>query len=335
MPLPALAAAAMQIGGQAASSLTNQIFARDAEKRQQNYNTRVYEQQRNHALQDWEMQNKYNSPQEVMRRYKEAGLNPNLIYGNGTNAPAAQVRSSQQGSFTPQVQRVESNMIGDSINQYYNVQRQKAELDLTNEQVLQTKANTNLLTWKAITEGQMPDYLRSKRNLTDKQAITEGEKPDLARNQSYLAKESADLKALMRNQSSTLFPLEQSIKQQVLQNLKATLGNINASTTNLNARTSLTGAQEKTENQTRDPKIQKLYADIYNTKMNALLKEYQSATESQKREKIAQEVLNLREKYELIQKDNSYYEIKGTSRFLLDLFKGTRPQQKTFNTYNY
>lgn len=321
MPLTALAAAGLELGGQAASGLVNQIFARDAEKRQQNYNTRVYEQQRNHALQDWEMQNKYNSPQEVMRRYKEAGLNPNLIYGNGTNAPAAQVRSSQQGSFTPQVQRVEPNMIGDSINQYYNVQRQKAELDLTNEQVLQTKANTNLLTWKAITEGQMPDYLRSKRNLTDKQAITEGEKPDLFRNQSYLAAESANLKALMRNQSSTLFPLEQSIKQQVLQNLKATLGQINATTTNLNARTSLTGAQEQTENATRGDKVRKLTAEVFNTRMNTLLKEYQTETEYAKKQKIEQEIINLQSKGDILSKDASYYEAGSIMKYIKDFLK--------------
>jgi hypothetical protein len=32
----------------------------------------------------WNMQNEYNSPTEQMRRYKDAGLNPWLIYGQGT-----------------------------------------------------------------------------------------------------------------------------------------------------------------------------------------------------------------------------------------------------------
>lgn len=32
----------------------------------------------------WEMQNKYNTPKNQMSRLKDAGLNPNLIYGNGS-----------------------------------------------------------------------------------------------------------------------------------------------------------------------------------------------------------------------------------------------------------
>jgi len=32
----------------------------------------------------WKMQNEYNSPLNQMKRLKEAGLNPNLMYGKGT-----------------------------------------------------------------------------------------------------------------------------------------------------------------------------------------------------------------------------------------------------------
>lgn len=55
----------------------------------------VYTSKQNQALQDkafaqnvqmWNMQNAYNHPAEQMKRYKEAGLNPNLIYGNGTSS---------------------------------------------------------------------------------------------------------------------------------------------------------------------------------------------------------------------------------------------------------
>lgn len=33
---------------------------------------------------DWEMQNEYNSPVNQVKRLREAGLNPNLLYGNGS-----------------------------------------------------------------------------------------------------------------------------------------------------------------------------------------------------------------------------------------------------------
>lgn len=37
---------------------------------------------------NWEMQNAYNTPSAQMARYKEAGLNPNLIYGQSNTAGA-------------------------------------------------------------------------------------------------------------------------------------------------------------------------------------------------------------------------------------------------------
>ena len=50
-----------------------------------------YQNDRN--LQLWNMQNEYNAPKQQMARLKEAGLNPNLVYGNGSavnvaNSPA-------------------------------------------------------------------------------------------------------------------------------------------------------------------------------------------------------------------------------------------------------
>ena len=37
----------------------------------------------------WEMQNAYNTPKEQMKRLKDAGLNPNLIYGSNANTGVA------------------------------------------------------------------------------------------------------------------------------------------------------------------------------------------------------------------------------------------------------
>jgi hypothetical protein len=50
------------------------------------------QQNRKNALSDWQRQNEYNAPAQQMRRFQEAGLNPNLIYKQ-TNE-AAPVRST-------------------------------------------------------------------------------------------------------------------------------------------------------------------------------------------------------------------------------------------------
>lgn len=41
------------------------------------------------SLQLWNMQNAYNTPEAQMNRFKEAGLNPHLIYGQGNSGNAA------------------------------------------------------------------------------------------------------------------------------------------------------------------------------------------------------------------------------------------------------
>lgn len=52
------------------------------------FNKRLAEQQNQYNIDMWNMQNEYNSPQAQMQRFQEAGLNPNLIYGQGSNGNA-------------------------------------------------------------------------------------------------------------------------------------------------------------------------------------------------------------------------------------------------------
>lgn len=53
------------------------------------YNRSLASQQNEYNLEMWKMTNEYNSPQAQMQRFKDAGLNPNLIYGQGNNGNAS------------------------------------------------------------------------------------------------------------------------------------------------------------------------------------------------------------------------------------------------------
>lgn len=67
----------------------------EAVKEQNAGNMRLAEYQYEKNLEQWNRQNEYNSPAAQMERYKAAGLNPNLIYGNGASS-AGNAASSPQ-----------------------------------------------------------------------------------------------------------------------------------------------------------------------------------------------------------------------------------------------
>lgn len=90
---------AISVAGSLIGSAASWASGSKLNKRAENYNKWMYAHQRRDALADWDMQNQYNSPAAQMQRFKDAGLNPNLMYGQGESGGASMVRSSS--SSTP------------------------------------------------------------------------------------------------------------------------------------------------------------------------------------------------------------------------------------------
>lgn len=90
-----------------------------------------YIQQRIHNLEDWNMQNEYNSPQAQMQRLKAAGLNPNLVYDNGASAISSQaVKSADTGSWNPEAPKVDLGGAAQAgLSAYYDAQLKPAQVD--------------------------------------------------------------------------------------------------------------------------------------------------------------------------------------------------------------
>ena len=100
----------------------------------------------------WELQNKYNHPLQKMARLKDAGLNPNLIYGSSPGsavgnagavapgkAPEFNVRNPMNAFMTAKVQQAQSNNLK-SVTDLNNV---KALTEL--ERTGLTRANKELI----------------------------------------------------------------------------------------------------------------------------------------------------------------------------------------------
>lgn len=85
MPAPAIAAALIAGGAQVATGIGNVLSAGAINRRNREFQEKM-----------WNMNNEYNSPVNQMKRFKEAGLNPHLIYGQGNPGNAVMSPAPQQ-----------------------------------------------------------------------------------------------------------------------------------------------------------------------------------------------------------------------------------------------
>lgn len=126
MPIGPLGAAAITAGAQIASQGVNAYSQGKLNRKTRKWNEKMHGLLREESLADWAMTNDYNSPQAQMQRFRDAGLNPNLIYGQTNEAPA--VRSADTPSWNPRAP--EFNMDArPGLASYYDVQLKEANLD--------------------------------------------------------------------------------------------------------------------------------------------------------------------------------------------------------------
>lgn len=113
----AVAGAVGQVGGLVQQGSIN--------KKTREWNEDILAMQRQWALDDWNMQNAYNSPEMQMARLRSAGLNPNLVYGNGATAISSQQpRSTDAKGWSPQAGRW-GDMGGPAMNFLMGLNMQK------------------------------------------------------------------------------------------------------------------------------------------------------------------------------------------------------------------
>lgn len=161
-----IGAVANAIAGNAANK-TNLRIARETNQAQMDLAR--YQADRNLDL--WNLNNAYNTPAEQMKRYQEAGLNPNLIYGNGS-ASSGSSSSPAAGFDAPKLQRaqVDNSYVANSAQMLMNGLSQSA-------QIRKTDAETALLHQNAV-NAQKDEILK---DLTAIRFRLENEKTEVGR----------------------------------------------------------------------------------------------------------------------------------------------------------
>ena len=145
----AIAAGAGSIGSSLIGGIMQNTANRMSASRQHWRNTQQWENQNAWNLQQWNRENEYNSPQMQMARFKEAGLNPHLIYGKGTPGNATALKSPDVKGYT----RAESRNVTQGIDvmgEYNRFKNLEAQTDNVKAQQSVAEQNSILLAEKSV-----------------------------------------------------------------------------------------------------------------------------------------------------------------------------------------
>lgn len=149
-------------------SLTSGILNYFSQKETNKANRELAELAYQQNVEQWERENAYNHPAEQMQRLQEAGLNPNLVYGNGS---AVQTSAHSPQMSYPQMQAPQMNLAGQgfSLSRSPLVESQKsvnsAMVESYKAQAIQAIANANNLdarTKRQIIENLYADQKEAK-----------------------------------------------------------------------------------------------------------------------------------------------------------------------------
>ncbi|WGL31069.1 DNA pilot protein [Dipodfec virus UOA04_Rod_698] len=138
--LPAIGSLLGSVGGTIANQINfNKQLKAQREENQKNrdFNAQQSALQRAYNLNVLNSQNNYNSPAEMMKRLRAAGLNPNLVYGDigssTSTGPLGMTAASSNGSVASALPDYSGIM---------NLGLQQAQIDLLNAQKEKTESET-------------------------------------------------------------------------------------------------------------------------------------------------------------------------------------------------
>lgn len=120
--------------GQSSANRTNIQLQRE----QQAWAEKQAEKANQWNIEQWERENLYNSPMQQMQRIEQAGLNPNLMYGQGNPGSAGSLRSEMPSSVAPARVSNSLQFLGNSlvpaISMYQDLQNRQAQLSVQQKQ---------------------------------------------------------------------------------------------------------------------------------------------------------------------------------------------------------
>ena len=121
-------------------------FAEQMANQQNQWNKEAALESYQREVEMGKMQNEYNSPQAQMQRFKEAGLNPNLIYGQGSSGNATQMpKYDTPHMIAAQKQAADLSQAMNLANAFASYRTQMAQADKIAEEVKKAATENDFL----------------------------------------------------------------------------------------------------------------------------------------------------------------------------------------------
>lgn len=145
---PLIGSSLIGAGSSLLNGVANAIFGDINTKRQIRANKELAKYQNDLNIQNWNMQNEYNLPKNQMQRFADAGLNPNLIYGQSNTA--GDVGNVNVGSVDASLPLQDSVM--NAVNLAMGLRQMHADIRQKDAQTDNVQAQTEWTTEKIISE---------------------------------------------------------------------------------------------------------------------------------------------------------------------------------------
>lgn len=231
-----------------ANALNNKLSMKNQKK--------LMDYQNDINLRNWQLQNEYNSPSNQMKLLREAGLNPNLAYGNLGNSAAASVGSVSHGSVNSNFQTSKLANYQLAAAQIDNMKSQNENLHsqnkLINAQADKVNAETNRINKLLDYEVERSDYENTLLSIGVSKGLVD---MTFYRSNQELFNTIRQQQKLLNDDQHTQNLLNQLQTRYKISESKATISLLAARTILARAQTNLTN------NQAEESKSRKLYTD--------------------------------------------------------------------------
>lgn len=140
-------AAGLSAAGSGLATLVSGVSQAVQSKKQRAHDIFMQDRTQLYNFRNWNLQNQYNSPAMQMQRLREAGLNPNLMYGSpqsGGNADNMHNASASASNTMRPIDVSGISQAGNSIAMMYDLRQKEAQTNLLQQQAQTQQSMTAL-----------------------------------------------------------------------------------------------------------------------------------------------------------------------------------------------